>query len=222
MFYVIAAELGKVYDKNVLANPICKTIAWDADNTTLISAWTRGRTGFPYIDALMRQMRATGWMHHLGRHAVSCFFTRGQLYQNWVHGRDVFDRFLVDSDWCVNTGNWLWLAGVAPFSMPFFRVYSPKPVDGKPTALNFGKGNDGNSFIRFWVPEVSAVPDKFLTAPWEAGSGHYVKPVVDPKGSQANLDKFKASLYGLKASGGGAAKRPAGGGEKPAKVAKKK
>ena len=84
-------------------------------------------TGYPYIDAMMRQLEATGWMHHLGRHAVSCFLTRGQLWQNWKHGRDVFDRKLVDSDWAVNNGNWLWLAGVAPFSMPYYRVYNPCP-----------------------------------------------------------------------------------------------
>ena len=64
----------------------------------------------PYIDAMMRQLDKTGWMHHSGRHAVSCFLTRGQLWQNWTHGRDVFERKLLDSDWALNNGNWLWLA----------------------------------------------------------------------------------------------------------------
>ena len=72
-----------------------------------IKAWESGKTGFPYIDAMMRQLESTGWMHHLGRHAVSCFLTRGQLWQNWKVGRDIFDRKLVDSDWALNNGNWL-------------------------------------------------------------------------------------------------------------------
>ena len=125
---------------------ITKFVDWDKHNPELLKAWENGNTGYPYIDALMRQMKATGWMHHLGRHAVSCFLTRGQMYQNWTYGRDVFDRLLVDSDYALNTGNWLWLSGIAPFSMPFFRVYSPCPQEGKKSALNFGPG--GNDCIR--------------------------------------------------------------------------
>ena len=98
-----------------------------------IRLWEEGQTGFPLIDAMMRQLEATGWMHHLGRHAVSCFLTRGQLWQNWKHGREVFDKKLTDSDWALNNGNWL-ARGVAPFSMPYFRIYNPCPTPG--TSLN--------------------------------------------------------------------------------------
>ena len=64
----------------------------------------------------MRQLREQGWLHHLARHAVSCFLTRGDLYCHWTRGRDVFDRDLLDADWAINNFNWLGLAGVAPWS----------------------------------------------------------------------------------------------------------
>ena len=159
-------------------------------------------TGFPYIDAMMRQLDATGWMHHLGRHAVSCFLTRGQLWQNWKHGRDVFDRKLVDSDWALNNGNWLWLAGVAPFSMPYYRVYNPCP-DSK-SSLNVETKEA--SFIRYWVPELASFPSKYIFEPnlapkWvqtESGciiGADYPLPIVDRKESRIrNLTLFKESL----------------------------
>ena len=105
---------------------------------------------FPYIDAMMRQLDATGWMHHLGRHAVSCFLTRGRaLWQHWELGRDVFDRKLVDADWALNNGNWLWLSGVALLYALFQTIQSPP--DGK-SSLNVEAKNA--EFIRYWVPEL--------------------------------------------------------------------
>ena len=71
-----------------------------------------------------------GWPRLLRRghgDQVACFLTRGDLWQNWTAGRDVFKRLLLDEDWALNNGNWLWLAGVAPFSMPYFRIYDPCP-----------------------------------------------------------------------------------------------
>merc|ERR1711988_1776457 len=121
---------------------MCKDIDWDKPNKEFLEAWEKGKTGYPYIDALMRQLKQTGWMHHLGRHAVSCFLTRGDLYQHWKFGRDVFDKKLLDADWSLNNGNWLWLAGVAPFSMPWFRIYSPKDVQEKARCI-IGKDYPG-------------------------------------------------------------------------------
>merc|ERR1712176_299361 len=146
-------------------NAMCKDIMWSggtkgSNGSTLVTeeaqsklkAWQEGKTGYPLIDAFMRQLVATGWMHHLGRHAVACFLTRGDLYLNWTHGRDFFDKHLLDGDWALNNANWLWLAGVAPFSTPWFRVYSPTPpVTGKQSALNCEQTGE---FVRFWVPEL--------------------------------------------------------------------
>lgn len=203
MFYILNEAIGEEFSYNhIRDNPaITKFVDWNAHDPKLIQAWEDGTTGYPYIDALMRQMKTTGWMHHLGRHAVSCFLTRGQMYQNWTYGRDVFDRQLVDSDYALNTGNWLWLSGIAPYSMPYFRVYNPCPQEDKKSALNFDKG--GNDFIRYWVPELKKFPAKYLTNPWECPSmaqsacgviigKDYPKPIVPLKNN--NMDKFKSSM----------------------------
>jgi len=200
MFYLLSRSVEN-WDKDE-GNSNCKSIAWGDLDEELIDAWESGMTGFPYIDAMMRQLDATGWMHHLGRHAVSCFFTRGQLWQNWRYGRDVFERKLVDSDWALNNGNWLWLAGVAPFSMPYYRVYNPCP-DSK-SSLNVE--TEEASFVRHWVPELASFPSKYIFEPslapkWvqeESGcviGTDYPLPIVDRKESRKrNLALFKESL----------------------------
>jgi len=198
MFYVLGASVPNL-DKDK-GNRMCKEIPW-GHNQKLLAAWEEGKTGYPFIDALMRQLVQTGWMHHLGRHAVACFLTRGDLWQNWTAGRDVFDKYLLDSDWAINNGNWLWLAGVAPWSAPYFRIYDPCP--GPKTSLNAVHSAD---FIRHFVPELKGMPDRFLLTPWKAPDDvqkaaqcilgkDYPRPVVDHKSArQSNLSKFKAAL----------------------------
>ena len=100
-------------------NPICLQVDWrcrdgltDAADSTAgehLQAWTEGRTGFPWIDAIMTQLRQEGWIHHLARHSVACFLTRGDLYISWERGAEVFDELLIDADPAVNYGNWMWL-----------------------------------------------------------------------------------------------------------------
>nr|QDO16439.1 6-4 photolyase [Crypthecodinium cohnii]USW07793.1 6-4 photolyase [Crypthecodinium cohnii] len=198
MFYVLGASVPNL-DKDK-GNRMCKEIPW-GHNQKVLSAWEEGRTGYPFIDALMRQLVQTGWMHHLGRHAVSCFLTRGDLWQNWTAGRDIFDKYLLDSDWAINNGNWLWLAGVAPWSAPYFRIYDPCP--GPKTSLNAVHSAD---FIRHFVPELKGMPDRFLLTPWKAPDDvqkaaqcilgkDYPKPIVDHKSArEGNLSRFKAAL----------------------------
>ena len=95
----------------------------------------RGRgaeTGFPWIDACMMQLKQEGWMHHLARHAVACFLTRGDLFVHWEAGAAVFDRELVDADWALNNGNWMW-PSCSCFFYQYFRVHGP---------VSFGKKYD--------------------------------------------------------------------------------
>jgi cryptochrome len=200
MFYLLSRSV-KNWDRDS-ENEMCKPIAWDELHAEKMTAWEKGQTGFPLIDAMMRQLDATGWMHHLGRHAVSCFLTRGQLWQNWMFGRDVFDKKLVDSDWALNNGNWLWLSGVAPFSMPYFRLYNPCP-DAK-SSLNVE--TKFAQFIKFWVPELKHFPPKYVYEPHLAPPSvqsdskciigkDFPHPIVDRKQSaKENLTKFKDSL----------------------------
>lgn len=70
--------------------------------------WKEGRTGFPWIDALMRQLKQEGWIHHLGRHSVACFLTRGGCYISWERGAEVFEEWLIDHETACNVGNWMW------------------------------------------------------------------------------------------------------------------
>lgn len=74
------------------ANPICVQIPWDK-NPEALAKWAEGRTGFPWIDAIMTQLRQEGWIHHLARHAVACFLTRGDLWISWEEGMKVLQRF---------------------------------------------------------------------------------------------------------------------------------
>ena len=203
MFYILSKAVEN-WDSDT-NNSMCKKIEWGDFDDTKMELWEKGQTGFPYIDAMMRQLDATGWMHHLGRHAVSCFLTRGQLWQHWQQGRDVFDKKLVDADWALNNGNWLWLSGVAPFSMPYFRLYNPCP-DGK-SSLN-AEVNDAK-FIRYWVPELKDFPSKYIFEPHLAPlpiqenancviGKDYPGPMVDRKlVAKENLAKFKESLANL-------------------------
>ena len=204
MFYLLSRSVEN-WDQDS-GNSQCKEIEWGELDHALLDSWDSGQTGFPLIDAMMRQLNATGWMHHLGRHAVSCFLTRGQLWQNWTHGRDIFERKLIDSDWALNNGNWLWLAGVAPFSMPYYRIYNPCP-DSK-SSLNV-ETKDAE-FIRYWVPELAEFPSKYIFEPHLAplhiqeSAGcligtDYPNPIIDRKESRKNnLQSFKLSLEKLR------------------------
>ena len=82
-----------------------RQIPWD-DNPEFVERWRNAQTGYPWIDAIMTQLRQWGWMHHLARHSVACFLTRGDLWCHWEKGRDVFDEWLIDGDHFVNNGNW--------------------------------------------------------------------------------------------------------------------
>ena len=90
-------------------NPRCRQIQWDS-NEIFLNAWKNGETGYPFIDAIMLQLKHDGWIHHLARHAVACFLTRGDLYQSWTEGVKIFDIYLLDDDYALNNANWQWLS----------------------------------------------------------------------------------------------------------------
>jgi len=121
--------------------------------------WKYGVTGFPFVDALMRQLRQEGWIHHLGRHLVACFLTRGGCYVHWERGCEVFEEWLLDHEPACNAGNWQWLSCTAFFSQ-FFRCYSP---------VAFGKKWDkSGALIRRYVPELKNLDEKYIYEPWKA------------------------------------------------------
>ncbi|KAF6164526.1 hypothetical protein GIB67_025352 [Kingdonia uniflora] len=149
-FFYTAAFGTSNFDQ-MKGNRICKQIPWN-DKDELLVAWREGRTGYPWIDAIMVQLQKWGWMHHLARHSVACFLTRGDLFIHWEKGRDVFERLLIDSDWAINNGNWMWLS-CSSFFYQYNRVYSP---------ISFGKKYDPNGkFIRHFLPVLKATTATF-------------------------------------------------------------
>lgn len=181
------------FDKMV-GNPICKKIDWD-ENEEFYRAWEAGATGYPWIDAIMRQLHEIGWMHHLARHSVACFLTRGDLYISWERGRDTFDRLLIDGDWSINNANWMWLSCSAFFSQ-YFRVYSP---------VAFAKKYKYEGFVRRFCPELRDMPKSYLLEPWKAPEAvqkkanciigkDYPAPIVDHNSiHKENILRIKAA-----------------------------
>jgi len=184
MYFGAQAALGFRYAQS-FNNPIVRFIPWhlpsrinpstnlitgeyDIDSSeanTQFLRWKYGRTGFPWIDALMRQLRVDGWIHHLGRHAVACFLTRGGCYIDWERGAEVFEEWLIDHETACNAGNWMWLSCTAFYSQ-FFRCYSPTAFPAK--------WDKEGKFVRRYVPELANFDRKYIYEPWKA-------PVADQK-----------------------------------------
>jgi cryptochrome len=174
-------------------NPTVRQIPWDS-NEELLLAWKEGRTGYPYIDAIMRQLKQEGWVHHLARHSAACFLTRGDLWQHWEQGARVFEELLLDYDWSLNNANWQWLS-CSNFFYQYFRCYSP---------VAFGKKTDPEgAYIKKYVPEVRLLPTKYIYEPYKAPKSvqimcnciigkDYPEPIVDHESvSKLNMSKMK-------------------------------
>lgn len=156
-FYYTAGTGTENFDKMV-GNSICTQIPWKK-NEEYLKAWAEGRTGYPFVDAIMRQLKQEGWIHHLARHMVACFLTRGDLWVSWEEGAKVFEDYLLDYDWSLNAGNWMWLSASA-FFYKYYRVYSP---------IAFGKKTDKEGlYIRKYVPELKKYPTEYIYEPWKA------------------------------------------------------
>ncbi|WP_318410684.1 deoxyribodipyrimidine photo-lyase [Photobacterium leiognathi] len=145
------------------------------DNPTLLKAWQDGKTGFPIVDAAMRQLRATGWMHNRLRMITASFLTK-DLLCDWRAGEQWFMQHLIDGDFASNNGGWQWAASTGTDSQPYFRVFNP--------ILQGQRFDPKGDFIRTWVKELAKVPDKYIHTPhqWDSsGSLDYPLPIVDHK-----------------------------------------
>ncbi|XP_054844017.1 cryptochrome-1 [Eublepharis macularius] len=191
-FFYTAATNNPRFDK-MEGNPICVQIPWDK-NPEALAKWAEGRTGFPWIDAIMTQLRQEGWIHHLARHAVACFLTRGDLWISWEEGMKVFEELLLDADWSVNAGSWMWLS-CSSFFQQFFHCYCP---------VGFGRRTDPNGdYIRRYLPVLRGFPAKYIYDPWNAPEGvqkaakcmigvNYPKPMVNhAEASRLNIERMK-------------------------------
>ena len=168
---------------------------WQPD-ARLLRAWQRGRTGFPIVDAGMRQLWATGWMHNRVRMVAGSLLVK-HLLQPWQAGEAWFWDTLVDADLASNSASWQWVAGCGTDAAPYFRVFNP--------VLQGEKFDPDGAYVRSWVPEVATLPAAFIHKPWEAPpailaaaglrlGATYPRPVVDPAEGRARALAAFAAL----------------------------
>jgi deoxyribodipyrimidine photo-lyase len=160
--------------------PEYEAMPW-RDDPAGLEAWRRGRTGYPIVDAGMRQLWATGWMHNRVRMIVASFLVK-HLLIDWREGEAWFWDTLVDADLSNNVQNWQWVAGSGADAAPYFRIYNPVTQGRKFDA-------DGR-YVRKWVPELAGLHDRWLHVPWTAPAdalaragvrlgAHYPRPIID-------------------------------------------
>ncbi len=138
--------------------PAFAAFPW-AEDADALAAWTRGRTGYPIVDAGMRQLWATGWMHNRVRMIVGSFLVKDLLLP-WQQGERWFWDTLVDANAAANAASWQWIAGCGADAAPYFRVFNPI-TQGEKFAPR-------GAYVRRWVPELAGLPDQYIHKPWEA------------------------------------------------------
>lgn len=170
-------------------NPRFEEFRWARPDPAHLAAWQRGRTGVPIVDAGMRELWHTGWMHNRVRMVVASFLTKNLRY-HWKHGADWFWDTLLDADLPNNTQGWQWTAGTGADAAPYFRIFSP--------IAQAQKFDASGRYIRRWVPELAKLPDEALAAPWERpdllrrlAPAYPPRPIVDLKASrEAALEAY--------------------------------
>ena len=181
---MLKGNLRKEFDK----------FPWDRNKKNLI-AWKKGLTGYPIVDAGMRQMYETGWMHNRIRMVVGSFLVK-HLRINWIEGEKYFRNCLLDFNEANNVAQWQWVAGCGADAAPYFRIFNPIPQGEK-----FDKNGE---YVKKWVPELRKYPSKFIHKPWELDIRYqesintiigkdYPKPIViHEEARKKALDAFKS------------------------------
>lgn len=190
-FYIHILDAYPHVLKGKSFKPQYDMIKWEND-TKLFNAWKEGKTGFPIVDACMRQLNTVGYMHNRGRLIVASFLIK-TLFIDWRKGEKYFAQQLIDYDPAANNGNWQWVAGSGVDSQPYFRIFNPWSQSEK---------HDKDAiYIKQWCPELTDVPAKdihnwFKTYDDYLKNGiHYIKPIVDySERRKMVLDKYKKYL----------------------------
>jgi deoxyribodipyrimidine photo-lyase len=175
--HVLAAQPGSV---NESMRSEYRSIPWRQAPDEL-RAWKRGMTGYPIVDAAMRQLAAEGWIHNRLRMLAASFLVKDLLI-DWRVGERFLRRHLLDGDVAQNVGNWQWVAGTGSDAAPYFRIFNP--------VTQSRRFDPGGAYIRRWVPELAQLSDNMIHAPWEAASEDlaalgvalgetYPEPIID-------------------------------------------
>jgi deoxyribodipyrimidine photo-lyase len=168
---------------------------WRSDRKAL-AAWKRGATGYPIVDAGMRELWATGWMHNRVRMVVASFLIK-HLLLDWREGEAWFWDTLVDADLASNAASWQWVAGSGADAAPYFRIFNP--------ITQGDRFDPDGAYVRRWVPELAALPDGLLHAPWTATAlelasagvrlgRDYPLPIVDHPAARARALEALATI----------------------------
>lgn len=172
-------------------NPSLANIPW-RNNEAEFEAWKEGRTGVPIVDAGMRQLKETGWMHNRVRMITASFLVKDLLI-DWRWGEGWFMENLLDGDLAANNGGWQWIAGTGTDAAPYFRIFNP--------VLQSRRFDPNGDYIRKWVPELRELDTGDIHAPWEKKTkvkGYPEQPIAE-RDKERTLQAYKLSKEGIKA-----------------------
>ena len=189
--YHLVYHFPKMLKKNLRKN--FDNFPWST-NKIHLEKWKRGKTGYPLVDAAMRQMYEIGWMHNRLRMVTGSFLVK-HLRINWIEGEKYFKDTLLDYDTANNVSGWQWIAGCGADAAPYFRIFNP--------ITQSEKFDPDGKFIKKWIPELKALPKKFIHKPWEIPEDlaakinfnlkqNYYEPIVNhAEARQAALNAFE-------------------------------
>ena len=189
--YHLVYHFPEMLKKNLRKN--FDNFPWST-NKSHLEKWKSGKTGYPLVDAAMRQMYEIGWMHNRLRMVTGSFLVK-HLRINWLEGEKYFKDTLLDYDTANNVSGWQWIAGCGADAAPYFRIFNP--------ITQSEKFDPDGEFIKKWVPELKTLPKKFIHKPWEIPGDfaakinfnlkqNYYEPIVDhAEARQAALAAFE-------------------------------
>lgn len=178
---------------NKCFKPEHTNIEWEYDSEQF-EAWCQGKTGFPIVDAAMRQMNHDAWMHNRTRMVVSSFLSK-DLMIDWRRGERYFMENLIDGDFASNHGGWGFGSSTGVDPQPYFRIFNP--------LRQSERFDPDGEYIRQWVPELRDIEGKAIHEPYNRGAGpiaqknDYPRPIVDHAASRDRaLERYKKALQG--------------------------
>lgn len=163
--------------------PAFDNFRWESPGRQELAAWKHGNTGYPLVDAGMRQLWQTGWMHNRVRMAAASFLVKN-LLTDWRIGEEWFWDTLVDADAANNPANWQWVAGSGADASPYYRIFNPVTQSKKFDA--------SGRYLREYIPELAGLDSKAIHEPWKTGADGYPEPLVDlPESRERALNAYQ-------------------------------